>query len=621
VEELDSATEFDSAATLDPPTALESSPAFGSSPVAVAQPSAPSQVSAPGVDASASAPSFSSAGAHSAPSIPGTPSLDQVFSADDDPESQDGAILTAGRVLSQPIESPQGDPSTAFDDEEDEETRVLDTRDLGLSRRVDSSLKSALRSSVAPPPPPGASRPVTQGPPSRLSNAPPMSVPSVRPPAAMPPPSGPPGAFSPTSRFPHVPPAAPAPGSHPLSSAFPPGFINPDASAPYGTVSHLPPAPASAPAPAAKAKWPWIAVLAAFVAAAGTWFLLGSKGDLLVSVSGPANAAVSGVKIYVNGEQVCDKSPCQVNGLKPGPYTVRAEAPGYVASADQAVKVESGSSAVANIQLRGDDAQPQLTVTTTGSGLRVLIDGKDRGTAPLELSGLSPGTHTVRVEGPGFEAIEQTVTITEGASVSVGPLSPKLLKGSLRIELGQNAQGAQVLVNGKGVRSLPATVELDAATSHELLVRKIGFADYLRTISFTPAEPKVDLIVELEEGSSELGGGRHSGSRAAAEPAAAAGDSPSAKTDVLSAIKGDKAGAAAPKADKPQATGPATLNINSVPPTTVLLNGRPLGKTPKTGVSVPAGSHTITFIHPDKGRKSVKVDVPAGGSKNVTIRL
>lgn len=604
---------------LEPPSALESSPELPSSPIA--QPSAPSQVSAPRLDPASSAPSFSSTSAHSAPSIPGTPSLDQVFSADDDPESQDGAILTAGRVLSQPIEGPSVDPSTDFDDEEDEETRVLDTRDLGLSRRVDSSLKSALRSSVAPPPPPGASRPVTQGPPSRLSNAPPMSVPPVRPPAAMPPPSGPPGTFGQTSRFPHVPPAAPAPGSHPLSSAYPPGFINPEASAPYGTVSQLPPATASAPAPA-KAKWPWIAVLAAFIAAAGTWFLLGSKGDLLISVSGPANAAVTGVKIYVNGEQVCDQSPCQVNGLKPGPYTVRAEAPGHVTSADQAVKVESGSSTVANIQLRGDDAQPQLTVTTTGAGLRVLVDGRDRGTAPLELSGLSPGTHTVRVEGPGFEAIEQTITITEGASVSVGPLSPKLLKGSLRIELGKNAEGAQVLVNGKGVRSLPATVELDAATSHELLVRKIGYADYQRTISFTPAEPKVDLTIDLEEGSSELGGGRHSGGTRPATESPAAADTPSSKPDFLSTVKGDKAAAAAPKpADKPQASGPATLNINSVPPTTVLLNGRPLGKTPKTGVSVPAGSHTITFIHPDKGRKSVKVDVPAGGSKNVTIRL
>src|SRR5690606_569852 len=110
------------------------------------------------------------------------------------------------------------------------------------------------------------------------------------------------------------------------------------------------------------------------------------------------------------------------------------------------------------------------------------------------------------------------------------------------------------------------------------------------------------------------------GSEAAAETPAGGGDK---KPDFLDAIKGDKepvatkgSDKATEKAtDKTAASGKGTLNINSVPPTTVLLDGRPLGKTPKVGVSVSAGSHSITFVHPDKGRKSVKVDVPAGGSK------
>lgn len=553
-----------------------------------------------------------------------------MFSADDEPESQDGSVLSAGRVLSQPVEKAKADPSTDFDDEDDEETRVHDSRDIGLSRRVDSSLKSALRSSVAPPPPPG-SRPVTQGPPSRLSNAPPMPVPSVRAPAAMPPPSGPPGSLGAPSRRPQVPPAAPAPGSYPLSSSGMAsnygGVFNPDGSVPIGTTTpHASVMAGTLGAGQSKAKWPWVAVIAAAVAAIGTWLWLGSSGDLLVSVAGPNNAAVTGVKIFVNGEQKCSQSPCQVTGLKPGPYTVRAEAPGFVASADQAVKVESGNSAIANIQLKADGSQAQLTVSAVGADLRVLVDGKDRGTAPLELNGLANGAHTIRVEGPGFEAVEQSVTLTEGSSASVGPLSPKLLKGSLRLELGTNADGAQVLVNGKSIRSLPATLELDAAGSHEVLVRKIGFSDFQKTISFSPAEPKVDLVIQLTEGSSDIGGGRHAvapaGRPADAPEPAAEQPAEDSKPDFLSTLKGDKEPAAAPKGnEKPQAGGKGTLNINSVPPTTVLLDGRPLGKTPKVGVSVPAGSHSITFVHPEKGRKSVKVDVPGGASKNVTIRL
>src|SRR5690606_24522402 len=122
--------------------------------------------------------------------------------------------------------------------------------------------------------------------------------------------------------------------------------------------------------------------------------------------------------------------------------------------------------------------------------------------------------------------------------------------------------------------------------SHEVLVRKIGYADFQRKVSFSAQEPRVDLTIQLEEGSSELGSGRASGaarspteSVASPEPAAATptegGDK---KPDFLEAIKGDKAPVAAKgsdkasekAADKTAATGKGTLNINSVPPTTVL---------------------------------------------------
>ena len=43
-----------------------------------------------------------------------------------------------------------------------------------------------------------------------------------------------------------------------------------------------------------------------------------------------------------------------------------------------------------------------------------------------------------------------------------------------------------------------------------------------------------------------------------------------------------------------------------------MLDGRPLGSTPKVGISVPCGSHTVTFIHPEKGRKSVTVTANPG---------
>jgi len=58
----------------------------------------------------------------------------------------------------------------------------------------------------------------------------------------------------------------------------------------------------------------------------------------------------------------------------------------------------------------------------------------------------------------------------------------------------------------------------------------------------------------------------------------------------------------------------ATLSVNSVPPSKAIVDGRPVGSTPTT-VQVPAGSHTVVFMHKDLGRKSVTVTVGAGETK------
>jgi hypothetical protein len=52
-----------------------------------------------------------------------------------------------------------------------------------------------------------------------------------------------------------------------------------------------------------------------------------------------------------------------------------------------------------------------------------------------------------------------------------------------------------------------------------------------------------------------------------------------------------------------------------------VLDGRPLGGTPKLGVSVSAGSHSVTFVHPEYGKKSTGTTCKAGETKTVAMRL
>lgn len=71
----------------------------------------------------------------------------------------------------------------------------------------------------------------------------------------------------------------------------------------------------------------------------------------------------------------------------------------------------------------------------------------------------------------------------------------------------------------------------------------------------------------------------------------------------------------------PQPAAFGTVNFNSIPISNVVLDGRPLGSTPVVGVRVPAGTHSVTFIHPDHGRRQTTLRVGPGQSKAAFARF
>jgi hypothetical protein len=60
----------------------------------------------------------------------------------------------------------------------------------------------------------------------------------------------------------------------------------------------------------------------------------------------------------------------------------------------------------------------------------------------------------------------------------------------------------------------------------------------------------------------------------------------------------------------------AFLNINSIPVSSVILDGMPIGSTPKVKFPVSPGSHSILFVNADQGfKKQISVAVGAGETK------
>lgn len=370
-----------------------------------------------------------------------------------------------------------------------------------------------------------------------------------------------------------------------------------------------------APPPAQSRLVPVLGGLVVAAVAIGAFVLWPRSGDLKIEISTPDGSSVDRADIYVDGQKKCETTPCIVRGLSTGPKTVKALVPG-LPTVESIATVESGREQSVALRLAGaapnNPSVPTVPGSASGTGLkiassqsnvRVLVDGVDKGTLPIELKDLTPGAHKLRLEaGDAFAPIERTVDVTSGSVLDLGSMSLKVIKGKVTVELATS--GADVkLVHEQGGRQVeerkvspPLTTELDAS-GWKVVATKKGYEDFTQAVSFDDGSAEKKIVVSLSESAKPTGG-----TAAAANTGAS---TPKTSTDT---------GAAAP-------SGKATLNMNSIPVSKVVLDGRPLGSTPKMGVSVSPGSHTVTFISADKGNKSVTVTVKAGETKTAAVRF
>jgi hypothetical protein len=448
------------------------------------------------------------------------------------------------------------------------------------------------------------------------------------------PPPVPPGATRPHGS---LAPPPPVPGSRPLSSSPP---QSPHAAT---TMSlRTPPLPSTTsvnqralmtPLPGAtmRAAPNKFALLAAAVLVLGALALLvvlmlPKQGSMVVAVSGPGNKAIDSVQVLLDGKKQCDTSPCVASGIKAGPHIVKVTAPGYTPG-QQAVKIVSGDEAVLNIQLSQASEGTGIKVTAEGSGLRLWIDDREIGALPQEVKDLTPGEHRIRVDGNDrFASYEEKVTLAADQIKTIGPLELKVVRGLAMIEPGENSEGAKVLlVNGSEKRQipkLPYRVEISTDKGYQLVATKKGYSTATIPVTFEAGKDQKRFIIDLSPGGAEAAddAARPTG------PTARAATAPARSSARGAAAVAVAPAPAAPAASKPApvaaaAAGQGTLNINSIPQSNVLLDGRPLGKTPRAGVAAAAGTHTVVFIHPEHGRKQVSVNVAAGKTATAAVRF
>ncbi|HVU01430.1 MAG TPA: carboxypeptidase regulatory-like domain-containing protein [Polyangiaceae bacterium] len=508
------------------------------------------------------------------------------------------------------------------------------------------------RPSAAPPPPPSSLRPQsapTPAPPPPSAGTPPPPPPSLRQPSAPPPPPRP---SMPPARNSAPPPpsgpslAPPLPKPPPVPSSLNAYGGDPEDDAPTrvysGDAGSQPPPPMktmprnerpmqpTAPAihaartqPNKAALFPkrgglnqtYVAAgaLAVLVAAALYFFVGARTGALTITVSGPGGKPLDGVQVFVDGQKRCDASPCSVASLPGGAHLVRASAKGYQDTADQAVSVVAGEQSTSNLSLAVAGAGTGVRVSALGSGLRLYVDGQEIGELPQTAKNLAPGEHTIRVAGSDrYEPYEEKVILDDGEMKSMGPLKLKVKKGLATFKPGPGADGARVLLDGRLVPELPATIEVPAGKQLTLLATKSGYSTYRRNVNFDDGIAEKTFEITMAEGVEDAPLSSSAPEETAPHGPAIASRGPT---------NAPRPQAAPPPPSRVAQAGKAVLNMNSIPVSNVILNGRPLGATPKVGIQVAPGPQTVVFVHPTMGRKVMTATVGAGETKTFMAKL
>lgn len=93
-----------------------------------------------------------------------------------------------------------------------------------------------------------------------------------------------------------------------------------------------------------------------------------------------------------------------------------------------------------------------------------------------------------------------------------------------------------------------------------------------------------------------------------------------------SQVMAPAAASPAPRQERPAAPSRATpggalLNLNSIPISNVIVDGRPVGSTPLMGFAVSPGTHSVAFVHPELGRRGASIEIGAGERKAVVVRF
>lgn len=273
-----------------------------------------------------------------------------------------------------------------------------------------------------------------------------------------------------------------------------------------------------------------------------------TKGGLLIDADVP-NASVS-----VDGKELADTTPAIVDNLDAGPHIVEVRKP---PAQPWKTTVEVKPNVRVKINAELGKGGGSVKVLSNREDAEVWLDGDPKGKAPVDLQQVPPGIHLIEVRAKGFKTREERVTVQGGqSSVIKLDLVDKAIAGPAgRLRIISPVPEAAVYIDGAPVGNAPFESDISAGM-HYVVVQKPGFA-------------KFEKQVVVEEGK-------------------------------LASVSAEL-----------RSSGGVRF-IANVDDAEVLVDGRPVGRTPLTLDTIDAGDHVVTIRRTGFAEYNERVRVEGG---------
>jgi len=269
-----------------------------------------------------------------------------------------------------------------------------------------------------------------------------------------------------------------------------------------------------------------------------------------------------------------------------------------------------------------------LRVTAKHGSIKLVLDGNEIGELPQVVKGLSPGQHTLLFEGGDrYQAQKNEFTLAPNETKEFELVSLKVTKGAATFDV--KTPGASLALVSSDERRLlkdyTHPIDIDNARTWTLEATKPGFKPLAMPIAFDDEAEKTFVVALAELGRPASAGPPIQQDTTADAPAPAPAPAriaqpAAAKPEPAPVVRSDDSPAPASRVAQDSASGKCTLNINSIPASNVTVDGHSVGATPKLGISVAAGTHTV-MLTTNTARKATSTTCSAGEEKTIAMRL